>query len=59
VGSLLVLDEHSFPNGEGAEGSGVGRQGFSGTSESCAESLLFNRPRLVPKRADVGVGELL
>jgi len=37
----------------------VGRQGFSGTSESCAESLLFNRPRLVPKRADVGVGELL
>ena len=56
---MLFLDEHSLPNGEGATGSGVGRQGFSGTSEPCAESLLFGRPRVAPKGADVGVGELL
>ena len=45
--------------GEGAKGSGVECQGFSGASEPCAGSLLFSRLRLAPKGADVGVGELL
>ena len=58
MGTSLVLEEHPLPDGQRAETSEVGLQGFSGISvKSLLEkSRLWLPARLVPKRRMCGLG---
>ena len=58
MGTSLVLEEHSLPDGQRAEMSGVGLQGFSGIGikSSFEKPPLWLPARLVPKRRMCGLG---